>query len=204
MRTEDRIETALATAGLDVIVVPGLNDSGSDHWQSQWCARFPDWKRVSQSRWDRGDLEGWMEAITASLARCTRPALLVAHSFGALASAGISATIPDRIAAALLVAPASPSRFGLEERLPRRPLPVPTLLLASRNDPWLAYPGAEVLAQRWGSRFVDLGHAGHVNAESGLGAWPEGLELLSGLIEEAVALPGARPPHRSAPAQAGL
>ena len=81
---------------------------------------------------------------------------------------------------------------------------MPTLLLASRNDPWLAYSGAEDLAQRWGSRLVDLGHAGHVNAESGLGAWPEGLELLCGLIEEAGALPGAWHSRRAAPAQAGL
>lgn len=33
-------------------------------------------------------------------------------------------------------------------------------------------------AERWGSRFVEIGRAGHINTESGYGPWPQGLELL--------------------------
>ena len=182
MKAEDRISAALELAGLDVVVVPGLNDSGPAHWQTDWCSRFPHWKRVSQQRWDRGDLDAWMSAIAVSLAECRRPAILVAHSFGALASAQVAACLPDRVAGALLVAPAAPQRFGLEERLTRRPLPVPSVLLASRNDPWLAHCGAVELARHWGSDLVDLGEAGHVNADSGYGPWVSGLEHLDRLI----------------------
>jgi hypothetical protein len=34
------------------------------------------------------------------------------------------------------------------------------------------------MAGHWGSRFVDLGERGHINAESGLGDWPEGHAML--------------------------
>lgn len=182
MKAEDRIGAALELSGLDVVVVPGLNDSGPAHWQTDWCSRFPQWKRVRQQSWERGDLDAWIGAIAASLAQCRRPAVLVAHSFGALASAQVAASLPERIAAALLVAPAAPQRFGVEERLPQRPLPVPSLLLASRNDPWLAHSGAVELARLWGSTLVDLGEAGHVNADSGYGPWPAGLEALEALL----------------------
>jgi predicted alpha/beta hydrolase family esterase len=40
------------------------------------------------------------------------------------------------------------------------------------------------MAQDWGARWVNLGACGHINAQSGLGDWPEGLALLQTFIEE--------------------
>ncbi len=172
---------ALFNTPFQFIVVPGLHDSGPAHWQSAWHDRFPGWLRITQIDWNRPDIDSWLAAIEKALALCRQPAILVAHSFGALASTLIAARHPDTIAGALLVAPADPAKFGLADVLPQSMLPMPTTLIGSRNDPWLRYEWAATWAQRWGSELVDLGTAGHVNADSGYGPWPEGLVLLATL-----------------------
>jgi len=91
------------------------------------------------------------------------------------------------IAGALLVAPADPACFEIDLRLLDRRLSMPTTLVGSTNDPWLKFTKAGALASRWGSRFHGLGEAGHINAESGHGAWPDGLGLLRDVAERAAA-----------------
>ena len=120
--------------------------------------------------------------------------ILVAHSLGCLAVAHWAQLLyrPRKIAAALL---AAPPWFGQEETcppetrsflpIPTRNLPFLTHLVASRNDPYLSFPAAVQLAQLWGSKMVDAGPAGHINAESGYGEWPEGEELLLQVLAEA-------------------
>jgi predicted alpha/beta hydrolase family esterase len=71
-----------------------------------------------------------------------------------------------------LVAPADPQRFGLGEHLPRSALSRPTTLVASRTDPWMSLRESQRWALRWGSQMVDLGDAGHINAEAGFGPLP--------------------------------
>ena len=43
---------------------------------------------------------------------------------------------------------------------------------------------AQALASDWGARFIDAGERGHINAESGLGAWSDGMELLQSLLKD--------------------
>ena len=62
--------------------------------------------------------------------------------------------------------------------LPGTPLECPSIVVASRNDPWVKFDGAAFWAERWGSRLMDIGDAGHINTESGYGPWPFGLDLL--------------------------
>ena len=40
------------------------------------------------------------------------------------------------------------------------------------------------MASVWGARFVDAGARRHLNAESGLGDWPEGRQLLNDVSKE--------------------
>ncbi|MFX5896079.1 alpha/beta hydrolase, partial [Acinetobacter baumannii] len=75
-------------------------------------------------------------------------------------------TVGERIAGALFVAPASPDKFGITERIPASALPFPAIVAASRNDPWMKFLAAANWAERWGAQLVDLGNAGHVNTES--------------------------------------
>jgi predicted alpha/beta hydrolase family esterase len=69
--------------------------------------------------------------------------------------------------------------------IPRRLLPFPSIVVSSSNDPFLTVDRARELARDWGSRLVDIGPAGHINGDSGLGDWPEGKRLLRHLIEGA-------------------
>lgn len=169
-----------------VLVAPGLHGSGAAHWQSRWEALFPAFERIEQADWDDPDLHAWSRQVDVARARGDhRPVLIAAHSFGCLASVTSVARNPAGVAGLLLVAPADPAKFGLACAVPQRALPVRSTLLASSDDPWMASDRALHWARRWGSDFVDLGPLGHVNADSGLGDWPEGLHYLrkSGIFD---------------------
>lgn len=169
--------TAVAAS---IVIVPGLRNSGPTHWQSHWHASLPGARRVVQRDWDTADLDAWSEGIVRAVAGVERP-VIVAHSYGcfaALAAAEAGAVI----AGALLVAPADVGLLSVDPRVPRRRLPFPTTLVASTNDPWMKLMRAGELASVWGSRFVPYRDAGHINAESGFGPWPEGLSLLDELV----------------------
>ena len=94
-----------------------------------------------------------------------------------------------RVQGALLVAPGDPERDELRGVLPswapivRDRLPFPSLLLGSHDDPYCSLAKAQSLADAWGSRFIDCGPCGHINAESGLGDWLDGLALLRELTD---------------------
>lgn len=154
-----------------LLVVPGLNDSGPEHWQSWLQRQFRSSRRVVQRDWARPDLDVWALGITDTLrAQASGPWVAVAHSFGCLALARhLASTTSTPIAAALLVAPAEPDKFGIAHRLPREGLGIPTVLVGSETDPWMRLDSARVWARRWGSRFINLGDAGHVNPASGHG-----------------------------------
>jgi predicted alpha/beta hydrolase family esterase len=168
-----------------VLIAPGLHDSGPDHWQSRWQRLFPAFERVRQDDWEHPDLPRWSARVDEVRRRDSRPTLVVAHSFGSLATVHSLARDPSGIAGVLMVAPADPDKFNVAALLPQQRLPVPTIMVGSTNDPWMAAPRAELWARRWGSRFINGGPLGHINAESGLGDWPEGLETLYFLAEKA-------------------
>lgn len=170
----------VALSAFDVLLVPGLHDSGPGHWQTRWQRRNPAFARVVQDDWETPDLARWSVRLQASLRVLHRPVLLVAHSFGCLASAR-AISMAGQVAGALLVAPADPEKFGVTGQLPAAALPCPTILISSRNDPWLSEPRAELLARTWGCLLVRGGTLGHINAESELGDWHFGLAKLQQL-----------------------
>jgi len=67
--------------------------------------------------------------------------------------------------------------------IPRAPLPFPSVLIASSNDPYCQHERAGEFALSWGSAFIDAGEAGHINIESGHGPWPEGLMRLGWFLK---------------------
>lgn len=69
-------------APYSVLVVPGWQNSGPEHWQSQWQAQQPDWQRVMQRDWLTPQLADWVAALDAAIVAATQPVLLVAHSLG--------------------------------------------------------------------------------------------------------------------------
>ncbi|WP_195827917.1 RBBP9/YdeN family alpha/beta hydrolase, partial [Bordetella pertussis] len=96
-----------------------------------------------------------------------------------------------KVAGALLVAPADVERPGAPAAIaafgpvPRQSLPYQSVVIASDDDPYCRLERARQFAQDWGSRLVVLQGAGHINADSQLGAWPQGLKQLAALRRRA-------------------
>jgi len=117
--------------------------------------------------------------------------VLVAHSLGCIQVAAWAAHSQNtqRVKAALLVAPGDVEREAMRPLLPswspivRSSLPFKTILVASRDDVHCTFEKADSLACDWGAELVDLGNAGHINADSGLGDWPQGQALLRRLTD---------------------
>ncbi len=115
--------------------------------------------------------------------------VLVAHSLGCHLVAAWAALSPSthRIRGALLVAPPDVQRidFPIEMKSWRQPvlqsLPFASICVMSSNDPFCEIGAARNMAQAWGSETVDIGARGHINADSGLGDWPDGRALLARL-----------------------
>lgn len=182
-----------------VLIVPGLGGSGPAHWQTHWENELDHAARVDLGDWDLPHRNTWVNKLNLAIHRAGRPVILVAHSLGCLAVAWWAHyERPERdgpVRGAMLVAPPEADFFPRDERLspfapvPVDPLPFPSVLVASRNDPWMNFHTAEWLAGHWKSDLVDLGEAGHINADSGLGLWREGLAIL-GRLKASVGKPG--------------
>lgn len=172
-----------------VLLLPGWQNSGPRHWQSLWEARFG-YRRVEQHDWMRPLRGDWSARLEDMVLASGTPVVLVAHGLGCLLAAAWASVSrsTERVHGALLVAPDDVERPDRRERLgswapiARQPLPFSSVLAASRNHPDCSLERARELAQAWGSRFVDHGEAGHLDAASGVGEWPLGQALLDELM----------------------
>lgn len=178
-------------SGSSVLLLPGWQNSGPDHWQSRWEALHGD-VRVRQHDWLhplRGD---WSAQLEEAVLAAPAPVLLAAHSLGCILVAAWAAHSRHaaRVRGALLVAPGDVERDDLRQMIPgwapivRQPLPFPSILVAAGDDPYCAQDRSRRMAVDWGARFVDAGAGGHLNADSGLGDWPRGRALLQELVNE--------------------
>ncbi len=174
----------------NVYLLPGWQDSGPDHWQTHWERDFGD-RRVEQDDWWQPRRGDWMarleEVLLADGRSAAAPAVLVAHSLGCHLVAAWAAHSKHAacVAAALLVAPPDTARQDLPPQLSgwratvSKRLPFAAIAVLSRDDPFGAFDRTHVMAEGWGAQVVDLGLRGHINGDSGLGAWPQGRALLS-------------------------
>jgi uncharacterized protein len=173
----------------NVLILPGWQGSGPQHWQSLWEQRHG-YRRVEQHYWMQPLRGDWSARLEDVLLTRDEPAVLVAHSLGCLLVAAWAAHSKNthRVKAALLVAPGDAERpemrsaLGSWSPIALQRLPFPSVLVASRNDPYCAFERARLFAHAWGSQFMDHGEAGHINADSGLASWPEGHVLLEDLM----------------------
>ncbi|WP_099866613.1 RBBP9/YdeN family alpha/beta hydrolase [Pararhizobium haloflavum] len=166
----------------DILIVPGYTNSGPDHWQTRWQNKLSTARRVEQAAWSKPEREDWTQKMAEAVNTATRPIVVVAHSLGVATTVQALPLFRKKIAGAFFVAPPDVANEAVRPRhlmtfgpYDRDPLPFPSIVVASRNDPFCAYDVAEDVAAAWGSLLVDAGDAGHINAESGHGPWPEGL-----------------------------
>jgi len=181
----------MRTSDCDIVIVPGYTNSGPDHWQSRWQRKLSTTRRVEQDDWHNPVRDAWVERLRETVRACRRPVVLVAHSLGVITVVQAAALLPPLVVrGAFLVAPADvedpdviPTMDPSFAPVSLDPLPFPSLLVASRTDPYCTYERAEDFAFAWGSALLDAGNAGHLNTDSGYGPWPEGLMRFAGFLK---------------------
>lgn len=178
-----------------VLIVPGLRDAVAGHWQTLLHARLAEAGRPVRSVAPMGRDELALEPRLAAIEREARavvgPLIIVAHSGGCITVAHWARATTRAVAGALLATPPEfdrpmPAGYPTLAQLdaagwlpvPRKRLPFPSLVAASRDDPLARFEGVETLARDWGSELVDLGEVGHLNPASGYGEWPHAEALI--------------------------
>ncbi len=183
-----------------VVLVPGLRGHVREHWQTHLEASLPNARSVPALGRVHASLDDRVALLDRVVDDVAGPVVLVAHSAGVLATVHWAARHPARVVGALLVTPPDlatelpaeyPSLAELRDNgwlpIPREPLPFPSIVAASTNDP-LGHPErVRNLAAAWGSRVHDLGPVGHLNPASGYGVWLGAYDLIN---EFATALVG--------------
>jgi predicted alpha/beta hydrolase family esterase len=176
------------------LIIPGLDGSPAPHWQDWWAATDPSAIMVDLSDPHRPIPAVWETEVAGMILRHP-DCILVGHSLGAVLVARLLARWPQlQVRAALLVAPAEPAnstRISAFAPIPEHPMDVPSIVVASRNDPWMSFARTDSLASAWGSDLVDLGFAGHINVASGYGPWQGGIDLRDRMLADTAA--SARP-----------
>lgn len=171
-----------------MIVLPGIYTSGPTHWQTLWEAADPQFVRFAPSDWDQPTVADWVGALDAAVADAPVPPVLVAHSLACLLVPIWAATSRLSVAGAFMVAPVNPAEPAFPEAasefadFPRDRLPFPALVVGSRNDHYATAEWAHTFAADLGAGFVVAGALGHINADSGLGDWPQGRRLLDAFV----------------------
>jgi len=178
-------------AEADILIVPGLGNSTKGHWQRRWLEKMPTAQWVEQENWETPERGSWGESLLRAVMMATRPVVLVGHSLGVHTIVHASARLADtKVRGAFLVSPPDLEGINAGDRrmagftpLPTAPFSFPSMLVASANDPACSIERAGDLANFWGSDFHDAGNAGHINADSGHGPWPEGMMMFARFMQ---------------------
>lgn len=176
-----------------LLTVPGIDNSGPEHWQTLWEHDLEDCHRAELGMWHRPHRNSWVTKLNAAIVAARRPVVLVAHSLGCHAVAwwnALESKPSGRVVGALLVAPPNIEGSPLDSRLSafaplvRDRLRFPSILVASEDDPYAAFGQSRKMARLWGSRFVNGGWLGHINVDSHIGDWPFGRYLVQQILFE--------------------
>ena len=112
--------------------------------------------------------------------------VLISHSLACAAICHRANKHARKIKGALLVSPSdveAPKYTSQTETegfspIPLQKIPFKTVVVASADDPWVSLERAKFFADNWGSEFINIGNAGHINVASGYGEWQQGLDFL--------------------------
>lgn len=175
-----------------ILIVPGLRDHVANHWQTLLADCLENVRTVPPLETDKLNRDARVHALQKAIDEISGDIILVAHSAGAMIVAHWAKTASRPIKGALLATPADmerpfpagyPDRDALDDAgwlpIPRSPLPFPTIVAASSNDPLGENTRITGLGKDWGAEVVNLGEVGHLNPASGFGEWPKALELIT-------------------------
>jgi hypothetical protein len=178
-----------STARPRALILPGLYNSGPDHWQTRWEAADPSFQRVNQQEWEKPVLSDWIATLDAAVQAAGKDVVLVAHSSACVLVAAWSQLPKRRVRGALLVAPSDtespaypkgPQGFA---PMPLGRIPFQSIVVVSSDDPYVSMERAAEFARAWRSTLIGVGAVGHIGEKSGLGSWPQGQAILAKLLQ---------------------
>jgi uncharacterized protein len=168
------------------LIIPGLGNSGPEHWQTYFETKGSNFIRINQQEWDAPNCEDWIETIDAALSNVDlSTVVLIGHSLACTTIAHWAKRYGKKIKGALLVAPSDVDVPGYNfptigfSPIPSEKISFKTIVVASTNDEWVTLERAQYFANNWGSEMINIGEAGHINTAAGFGKWDEGLKLLA-------------------------
>lgn len=169
-------------------IIPGLGGSGPEHWQTYFEKLGDNFHRIKQKDWDAPNIAEWAANIDKAITGYDpESVVLVAHSLGCPTLAFWANQYQRKIKGALLVAPPDIEKVHVKlnktlfKTFPSAKIKFKTIVVASTNDHWATIKKAEYYATNWGSEFVNIGDAGHINDLSGFGDWQQGQGILKRL-----------------------
>lgn len=170
---------------INYLIVPGLGNSGPEHWQTYFENSADNFYRIEQQVWDQPTCTDWIETINKKVSEFDlNSVVLIGHSLGCCTISHWAAKYKKQIKGALLVAPSDLEApqytfpaFGFTP-ISLTKINFKTIVVASQNDEWVSIERATFFAENWGSEFINLGNAGHINVASGHTNWNEGMEIL--------------------------
>ena len=177
----------LRSSDSTILLLPGLGNSGPDHWQTHWEINFG-YERVEQQDWNTPCVDDWVEALHQRIVADERPKVLVAHSLACALVAHWSRLHQGPVLAGLLVAPSDvegpnyPIGTVGFAPMPLQALNMRALVIASDDDIYVPLARGRQFARRWGADYLLLGPRGHIGSAAKLGLWPEGQDLLAQLM----------------------
>jgi uncharacterized protein len=170
-------------------IIPGLGNSGPEHWQTFFESSGTNFRRINQQEWDAPVCSDWLSTIEKELTGIDlSTVILIGHSLGCATIAHWASQYNKQPKGALMVAPSDLEAPQYKtfpatgfDPMPLQKIPFKTIVVASEDDPWVSLERARFFANNWGSEFINIGNAGHINAASGYGEWEEGLSILKKL-----------------------
>ena len=170
---------------INYLIVPGLGNSGPEHWQTFFENSGNNFKRIIQQEWDAPVCKDWVTTIDKAVSVYdAATVILIGHSLGCTTIAHWANQYKKKIKGALLVAPSDVEAQGYTfpakgfSPTPTKKINFKTIVVASEDDPWVSLERAKYFAANWGSEFINIGKAGHINVDSGHKEWKQGLEIL--------------------------
>jgi uncharacterized protein len=175
---------------MKVFTVPGLYNSGPQHWQTHWEKEYG-FTRIEQKEWETPVCDDWLQTIDEAVTKYRlNDVILIGHSLACCTIVRWAEKYKRVIKGALLVGPSDveapsypPGTKGFSP-MPTFKLPFPSIVIASSNDEYVTMERAKEFAANWGSELINAGDLGHINSSSNLGNWPFGYSILKKLMND--------------------
>lgn len=172
----------------NIYLLPGLYNSGPDHWQTHWQKEYG-FIRINQQEWNKPLCDDWLNTIEATLkGEDHTQVILIGHSTACCTIVKWAEKYKHIIKGVLLVAPSDtespyypdgPIGFA---PMPSFHLPFPSIIITSTNDEVVSLERAKTFSASWGSKLIVVENGGHLGGDANLGLWPFGYGYLKKLM----------------------